>query len=175
MIGAKKLTRNTWLQVLMSVSMAPSRLPPAAFGEIAALLTSACSAPPSRRWRISEIARVVSAWSARSTWTWSSGPASHGQFSGNGCREQVMTRQPAEEKRITVAWPMPRLAPVRSIVRRGALDELDMEIFQSFGVRDRAGLWSRVGLVPAPPHHGETRCGRAGGTDGRARIRNGKV
>jgi hypothetical protein len=39
-----------------------------------------------------------------------------------------MTRQPAEEKRITVAWPMPRLAPVRSSVRRGALEELGMEI-----------------------------------------------
>src|SRR6266702_4682383 len=33
-----------------------------------------------------------------------------------------MTRQPAEEKRIAVAWPMPRLAPVRSSVRRGALE-----------------------------------------------------
>src|ERR1700676_276887 len=54
----------------------------------------------------------------------SSGPASHGQSSGNGCREQVMTRQPAEEKRITVAWPMPRLAPVRSSVRRGVLAEV---------------------------------------------------
>jgi hypothetical protein len=32
-----------------------------------------------------------------------------------------MTRQPALEKRITVAWPMPRLAPVRSSVRRGVL------------------------------------------------------
>src|SRR5580698_10845937 len=32
-----------------------------------------------------------------------------------------MTRQPAEEKRITVAWPMPRLAPVSSRVRRGVL------------------------------------------------------
>src|ERR1700733_7573533 len=52
---------------------------------------------------------------------WSSGPASHGQFSGNGCREQVITRQPAAEKRFTVAWPMPRLAPVRSSVRRGWL------------------------------------------------------
>ena len=31
-----------------------------------------------------------------------------------------MTRQPAAEKRITVAWPMPRLAPVSSSVRRGA-------------------------------------------------------
>src|SRR6267154_72113 len=39
---------------------------------------------------MSEIARVVSAWSARSTWMWSSGPASHGQSSGNGCREPVM-------------------------------------------------------------------------------------
>ena len=34
-----------------------------------------------------------------------------------------MTRQPAEENRIAVAWPMPRLAPVKSSVRRGALDE----------------------------------------------------
>jgi hypothetical protein len=32
-----------------------------------------------------------------------------------------MTRQPALENRITVACPMPRLAPVRSSVRRGAL------------------------------------------------------
>jgi hypothetical protein len=30
-----------------------------------------------------------------------------------------MTRQPAAEKRLTVAWPIPRLAPVRSNVRRG--------------------------------------------------------
>jgi hypothetical protein len=30
-----------------------------------------------------------------------------------------MTRQPAAENRFTVAWPMPRLAPVSSSVRRG--------------------------------------------------------
>ena len=41
------------------------------------------------------------------------GSASQGQFSGNSWREQVMTRQPAEAKRLTVAWPMPREAPVR--------------------------------------------------------------
>jgi hypothetical protein len=29
-----------------------------------------------------------------------------------------MTRQPAAEKRLTVAWPMPRLAPVSRSVRR---------------------------------------------------------
>jgi hypothetical protein len=80
--------------------------------------------------RISEIARVVSAWSARSTSMWSSGPAPHGQTSGKACREQVMTRQPAEENRIAVAWPMPRLAPVKSSVRRGALDEEGMQVFQ---------------------------------------------
>src|SRR5580704_695720 len=32
-----------------------------------------------------------------------------------------MTRQPAAENRFTVAWPMPRLAPVRRSVRRGWL------------------------------------------------------
>ena len=32
-----------------------------------------------------------------------------------------MTRHPADENRLTVAWPMPREAPVSSIVLRGAL------------------------------------------------------
>ena len=32
--------------------------------------------------------------------------------SGTASREQVMMRQPSSEKRLTVAWPMPRLAPV---------------------------------------------------------------
>ena len=59
---------------------------------------------------------------ARSTWRWSSGPISQGQFSGKAWREQVMTRQPAAEKRFTVAWPMPRLAPVSSMTRRLWLD-----------------------------------------------------
>jgi hypothetical protein len=30
-----------------------------------------------------------------------------------------MTRQPAAEKRLTVAWPIPREAPVSSSTRRG--------------------------------------------------------
>src|SRR5580704_2553531 len=58
---------------------------------------------------------------------WSSGPASQGQFSGNGCREQVITRQPAAEKRFTVAWPIPREAPVRIMARCGVEAELDIE------------------------------------------------
>src|SRR5262249_42139974 len=53
---------------------------------------------------------------------WSSGPISHGQFSGKAWREQVMTRQPAAEKRLTVACPMPRLAPVSRRARRGWLE-----------------------------------------------------
>src|SRR5436190_1843095 len=79
-----------------------------------------------------------------------------------------MTRQPAEEKRITVAWPMPRLAPVRSSVRRGVLAGVGIKVLQSVGVTDRAALWSRAG----PPYRGGIRCGRAGGTAGRARTRN---
>src|SRR6478752_7385350 len=59
---------------------------------------------------------------------WSSGPISHGQFSGKPWREQVMTRQPAAEKRFTVAWPMPRLAPVNRSVRRGWLDEFGIRL-----------------------------------------------
>jgi hypothetical protein len=57
----------------------------------------------------------VSSALARSTWMWSSGPASQGQFSGKAWREHVMTRQPAEAKRLTVAWPMPREAPSISV------------------------------------------------------------
>src|SRR5262245_22761523 len=36
-------------------------------------------------------------------------------------REQVTMRQPSELKRCTVAWPMPRLAPVRTTVLRCSL------------------------------------------------------
>jgi hypothetical protein len=34
----------------------------------------------------------------------------------NGWREQVTTRQPSALKRFTVAWPIPRLAPVKTSV-----------------------------------------------------------
>src|SRR6185437_7725861 len=117
----KKFTWNTWCQTSMVVSSEPSRAPASALGEMAALLTSACNSLLSSRRLISSIASSVLASSARSTWMWSSGPASHGQFSGNGWREQVITRQPAAENRLTVAWPIPRLAPVKSSVLRGRL------------------------------------------------------
>ena len=39
-----------------------------------------------------------------------------------------MTRQPAEAKRFTVAWPMPREAPVRISVLRSALGTVVMPV-----------------------------------------------
>src|SRR5215210_7190026 len=90
-----------------------------------ALLTRACRTPPSasRRHFVSSTARMVSAGLERSICRWSSGPISQGQFSGKAWREQVITRQPAAENRFTVACPIPRLAPVRSMIRRGVLEE----------------------------------------------------
>src|ERR1700674_291749 len=85
------------------------------------------------------MAASVSSGSARSTWMWSSGPASHGQFSGKGWREQVMTRQPALEKRFTVAWPMPRLAPVSSKVR-GVMFGMSI----SYGAEAPSGIEQRL-------------------------------
>src|ERR1700724_4092496 len=82
-----------------------------------------------------------------------------------------MTRQPAEEKRITVAWPMPRLAPVRSSVRRGVLAEEGMEIFQARGIRDKAASWTMADR----DQRGGIRYGRAGGTGGRARTRTARA
>ena len=113
----KKLTSNTCRQASIEDCSVSSRSPFAPLGEMAALLTRACSLPSGSRERISATARAVSAGSARSTWIWSSGPAAQGQFSGKAWREQVITRQPALEKRFTVAWPMPREAPVRIRVR----------------------------------------------------------
>ena len=43
--------------------------------------------------------------------------------SGPPERAQVMTRQPAAEKRLTVACPIPRLAPVSSMMRREVFDD----------------------------------------------------
>ena len=55
---------------------------------------------------------------------WSSGPAGQGQSSENSWREHVNTRQPSREKRLTVAWPMPRLAPVSTSVFLGSVSAI---------------------------------------------------
>jgi hypothetical protein len=51
-----------------AVSIEDRRLPPSGLGEIAALLTRACSSRDSSRCLISSIAERVSSGSARSTW-----------------------------------------------------------------------------------------------------------
>jgi hypothetical protein len=44
-------------------------------------------------------------------------PPGHGQSALKGWRDTVMTRQPPALNFFTVAWPMPRLAPVSTKVR----------------------------------------------------------
>ena len=61
------------------------------------------------------MARIVSSGLARSIRMWFSAPPGQGQRASKGCREQVSTRQPCAENVLTVAWPIPRLAPVSSI------------------------------------------------------------
>ena len=56
-----------------------------------------------------------------------------------------MTRQPAEAKRFTVAWPMPREAPVRIRVLRSALGVMDIGVNISTPQARCAS-----GLPPAP-------------------------
>ena len=101
------------------MSIAPRRSPDSPLGEMPCIVDERVQGQPAealahlRRARLHRLSG-----SARSMTTWSSGPASQGQSSGKGCREHVITRQPALEKRFTVACPMPRLAPVRIRVRR---------------------------------------------------------
>jgi hypothetical protein len=118
MIGAKKFTRRTWSQTSTVVSIEDNRLPPSALGEIAALLTSAM------QFAVIEPLLDLGDGCERA--------AGIGQvdldvilrphFPRAVLRKRMaskMTRQPAAEKRFTVAWPMPRLAPVSSSARRG--------------------------------------------------------
>ena len=44
-------------------------------------------------------------------------PPGQGQLGENACREQLITRQPSAANFLTVAWPIPRLAPVSRSVR----------------------------------------------------------
>ena len=102
------------MPVAMAVSMAAQARAAPAFRRDGGVVDERVRAAAFEPLLISRDSLGVSSGSARSTWMWSSGPISQGQFSGNAWREQVITRQPAEEKRLTVAWPMPRLAPVRT-------------------------------------------------------------
>lgn len=84
---------------------------------------------------------------------WSSEPASQGQSPlSKGCREHVMILQPASENSFTVAWPMPREAPVSTMVfcsadgrsiREGALGNGQSTVFSKadplFRITGRVG------------------------------------
>ena len=61
--------------------------------------------------------RCTSPGSARSICTWFLSPPGHGQSTLKGWRDTVITRQPPALNFFTVAWPMPRLAPVSTRVR----------------------------------------------------------
>ena len=61
--------------------------------------------------------RPTSCRSARSICTWFFSPPGHGQSTLKGWRDTVITRQPLALNFFTVAWPMPRLAPVSTRVR----------------------------------------------------------
>ena len=75
------------------------------------------------------------------------GPASHGQFSGKAWREQEITRQPAEEKRLTVAWPIPRGAGQDQNPRLLVWDHR-----HDRRLTDRGGSWSKALRRGAPEH-----------------------
>ena len=120
MIGAKKLTWKTSRQTCIGVSIEFMRLPSFSFGEMPALLTSALKLAAMRLQPVADLrdgdADILLIGEIDLDMVLRAGRP--GQSSAKAWREQVMTRQPSREKRLTVAWPMPRLAPVRTIVFR---------------------------------------------------------
>ena len=145
-IGAKKFT---WKTCCQSVERRVERAEPRAvraFGRDAGVVDEGVQASALAVQALPGLldgAQRYRPGSARSTWRWSSGPISQGQFSGKAWREQVMTRQPAAEKRLTVAWPMPRLAPVRSMIRRVWLDGARASSISGVRRRDPTSLRAR--------------------------------
>src|SRR6476469_3369728 len=82
-----------------------------------ALLTSASSPPPPSMSRMISMQRTTLSRSDRSR-RMCVRSRLHGHTPGGGVRDTVITRQPSLWKRIAIAWPMPRLAPVTIAVRR---------------------------------------------------------
>src|SRR6266404_2487252 len=131
--GAKKLSWKTLCQPAMSPLRQPSRSLVGALGETPALLTSACSGPPSSSVLASAMKASSAAASPRSAVIWCVQFGSRWHSGGTGSREVVMMRQPASLNRRTVAWPMPRLAPVRMRFLRSAI--MPARLRQHIGAR----------------------------------------
>ena len=113
---AKKFTLKMCSQSACAISSARIFPPSDRFGDIAALLISASSPSPTMA-QSRGISACTRSMSAKSSWTWFFAPPSHGQRGSKGWRERVSTRQPASLNVFTVAWPMPRLAPVSNRTR----------------------------------------------------------
>src|SRR5918994_348276 len=114
--GAKKFSSNTARQALRSPLRHPSRSLIGVLGETPALLTRECSGPPASTLLASRTKSALLSGSPRSAAIWWVQLGAALQSSGIVSREQVITRQPSWLKRWTVAWPIPRLAPVRMTV-----------------------------------------------------------
>ena len=116
MIGAKKLTLNTLRHNSNDVSLKLSLSFFLSFGEIAALLMSAFTGLPFKNWdnSLSFLFKEIS--SSRSTWKWNCLLLDQGHFGATSDRENVITVHPSSQNFFEVAWPMPRLPPVRIII-----------------------------------------------------------
>ncbi len=90
----------------------------------------------------------------------------------------MITRHPALEKRITVACPMPRLAPVSSSVRFGALESCVLELGMVAGSRLRVCIvMDRAAFFPMlhPWMRDGIECDREGEMAGRAKTQTKEV
>jgi hypothetical protein len=156
MIGAKKLTWNTCCQHdvgLVRQARAAVRL------VVAALLTSACNWPSGSLRLISSIARRVGG-IAEIDLVWSSGRR---RISGSGAR--AGDDAPAGGRNASVAWPIPRLAPVNSNVRRAVIET---GVFLRSATRSKNQLTGRAASDPSFIRVGaRTQRGHAAGTGSR--------
>lgn len=82
---------------------------------------------------------------------WFSTPSAQGQSSTQSWREAVNTRQPAALKCLTVAWPMPRLAPVNSRVLGWLMTDSGGGVMASaYTSKNYDASYSKYVLIPLP-------------------------
>jgi peptidyl-tRNA hydrolase, PTH1 family len=98
-----------------SVSSVFRRLPPSPLGLMPALFTSACSRPLILPLMTSIASMVFFGIGKVELDVVVLSHPGQGQRGSKGWREQVSTRHPSDENRLTVACPMPRLAPVSTM------------------------------------------------------------
>ena len=112
----KKFTSKTRCHSSRSPFKQPRRSLKGVFGDHPALFTSACKGLSFNNSFASSMKLSRLFVSVRSAVIWWLQFGSRRHSSGGASREQVMISQFRSLKRRTVAWPIPRLAPVNSIV-----------------------------------------------------------